>query len=73
MSTDTVTRVRADMTVNEAIQHYPATLPVFQEAGIDACCGGGRRIGDVATRHRIDLAALLEQLNQAAGTRSGSI
>ena len=59
-------RVGASMTLNECVQLYPQTLPVFNQYGMDTCCGGARRIDDVAQRHGIDLVGLLEVLNWAA-------
>lgn len=54
--------VDASMTVNDVIQLWPQTLPVFNAHGIDSCCGGSKTIGTVAERHGLELAALLEEL-----------
>ena len=43
---------------------WPTAQP--QHYGIDACCGGGKRLGEVATRHAHDLDALLANLRTAA-------
>jgi regulator of cell morphogenesis and NO signaling len=59
------TRITANQTVNEILQQYPQTLPVFNEFGIDSCCGGGLPL-DVATeRDGVDLGLLLMRLNAA--------
>jgi iron-sulfur cluster repair protein YtfE (RIC family) len=62
-------RVHGAMTVNEIVHCYPETLPVFQATRIDTCCGGARRLDDVALRHGLELAVLLETLNRVAAGR----
>ena len=60
-----MTRITANQTVNEIVRLYPETLPVFNEFGIDSCCGGGLTL-DVATeRDGVDLGLLLMRLNAA--------
>ena len=53
-------------TVNDVIRRHPATVGVFNEYGIDSCCGGALPLATVTERHRIDSAALLEALRSAA-------
>jgi regulator of cell morphogenesis and NO signaling len=60
------TAITADTTVNEASTQFPATLRVFSEWGIDACCGGAKPLAEVARRHNFDLDALLAALHEAA-------
>ena len=59
------------MTVNEAIRLHPATVGVFNEFGIDACCGGAVPIREAAVRDGADPQVLLVALEQAVrgGTR----
>lgn len=59
-------RIWPAMKVDEAIRLYPATLAVFHEFGIEACCGAGKPIGVAAERHGVDAARLLQALNGAA-------
>lgn len=54
------------LTVNEAVRLFPATLPVFRQAGIETCCGGGIAIAEAAARHGADRDALLAALEEAA-------
>lgn len=53
------------MTVNEAIRLHPATVGVFNEFGIDACCGGAVPITQAAVRDGADPQALLVALDEA--------
>lgn len=53
-------------TVNDIIKSHPATVGVFNEYGIDSCCGGALPLGTVTERHRIDSTALLGALSSAA-------
>lgn len=62
--------IQADLTVNEAIRRYPATVAVFNDFGIDACCGGAVRLVEAAVRDGADPVALLEAVRCAA--RSGA-
>ena len=39
---DTTTkRIAPEMTVNDVVRQYPASISIFNEYGIDTCCGGG--------------------------------
>lgn len=60
-------RVPETMTVNEAIRRYPATVRVFNDFGVDACCGGAATVADAAVRDGADAADLLRALEAAAG------
>ena len=55
------------MTVNAIVARYPETVSVFADFGIDACCGGARTLGDVASRHHLDIQALTAALRAAVG------
>jgi iron-sulfur cluster repair protein YtfE (RIC family) len=60
--------IKADeITVNELIRHVPATVQVFNDFGIDACCGGAVPVREAAERDGADVAALLEALAAVAG------
>lgn len=54
------------MTINDVIKAFPATLPVFNNFGIDSCCGGARTLEQAANEGGIDLEAFLTALNEAA-------
>ena len=53
-----------EMTVNEIVQTKPDAVAVFARYGIDTCCGGALPLSEVARRHNLDLAAVLEALNE---------
>jgi iron-sulfur cluster repair protein YtfE (RIC family) len=56
-----------EMSVNAVIQRYPETVAVFNEHGIDACCGGAERVREAAIRDGASPDALLGALLRAAG------
>ena len=59
--------VQPESIVNETLQLYPATTAVFNQFGIDACCGGAASISEAATRDGANPAELLAALNGAIG------
>jgi iron-sulfur cluster repair protein YtfE (RIC family) len=61
----TVDEITSEMTVNEIITKYPATVSVFSRHGIDSCCGGALPLSEVARKHRLEFIALLAELEQA--------
>lgn len=61
--------IDADLTVNEAIRRYPATVAVFNDFGIDACCGGAAPLAEAAVRDGADLQELLRSLRLVAEAR----
>ncbi len=56
--------------VNETLRQYPETATVFNQFGIDACCGGAASISDSAIRDGADPKALLNALNLAVGAHT---
>lgn len=55
------------LTVNEAIQRYPATIAIFNRYGMDTCCGGARQIGEAADAAGVDRSVLRTELVGAIG------
>jgi regulator of cell morphogenesis and NO signaling len=53
-----------ELTVNETIRRFPATVEVFNRHGIDACCGGASLIADAAARDGADVERVLAELRQ---------
>jgi regulator of cell morphogenesis and NO signaling len=66
MKTDLTTTISPEMTVNEVAQLYPSTRPVFQQLGMDFCCGGNRAIEEVTAAHGLELEAVLHSLRVSA-------
>ena len=63
--TETAAREIAEATVNELISQHPATVGVFNDFGIDACCGGAAAVEDAAMRDGADPDALVAALRAA--------
>jgi DNA-binding MarR family transcriptional regulator len=57
--------IEPHLTVNDVLLRYPETTGVFDEFRIDACCGGAVPLETVASRHGIDLDALLGALEES--------
>jgi iron-sulfur cluster repair protein YtfE (RIC family) len=57
--------ISAETIINDAVTQYPQTLPVFQAAGIDTCCGGSLPIAEASRRHGIDADELLKSIELA--------
>jgi len=56
--------------VAEVAAGHPATIRIFQEYGIDFCCGGKRPLEDVCREMKLDFAQLKRDLDLAlAGPR----
>lgn len=52
------------LTVNDAVARYPRTVAVFNEFGIDACCGGAATIEEAARRDGADPDALVAAVHR---------
>jgi iron-sulfur cluster repair protein YtfE (RIC family) len=50
--------------VNDVLQHYPATANVFHALGLDTCCSGTLSLTEVARKKRLDITVLLDALQQ---------
>jgi regulator of cell morphogenesis and NO signaling len=55
------------MSVNEAIRRFPATVEIFNRYGIDACCGGAAPVVEAAIRDGADPVALQAELLRVVG------
>lgn len=57
------------MTVNDILAKFPETISIFNDFGIDACCGGAVSLSDAAKRDGADIekitAALTDRIRAA--------
>jgi regulator of cell morphogenesis and NO signaling len=53
------------LSVNETIRRYPATVAVFNQHGIDACCGGALPIDEAVAHGGAERGAFMEDLMRA--------
>lgn len=66
----TARRIDDAMTLNEIVARHPDAQGVLAAHGFDTCCGGALPLDEVARRHGVALAPLLEELEKAAGNPS---
>jgi len=60
-----------NLTVAEAARRFPATVPVFSELQLDACCGGADTIANAVAHHGLKLDDVLSRLSNAiAGAKA---
>jgi iron-sulfur cluster repair protein YtfE (RIC family) len=52
-------------TINDITARYPQTITVFNDFGVDACCGGHVTLADAATRDGVSLPDLTAALRKA--------
>jgi regulator of cell morphogenesis and NO signaling len=60
------TAIDTKTTVNEVIRMYPESVSVFNQLGIDACCGGDASLAEAARRDGVELGSLLARLDAVA-------
>ena len=53
------------LTVNEIMAREPRTIAVFNQFGMDTCCGSGVPVADAARRDGVALDVLLTALRSA--------
>jgi regulator of cell morphogenesis and NO signaling len=52
-------------TINEITARYPQTITVFNDFGVDACCGGDATLAEAAARDGVNLDALNAAIRSA--------
>ena len=67
-----VTAIDTESTVNDVIRMYPESVSVFNQLGIDACCGGDASLAEAARRDGVDVGVLLARLDIIAGVGEGT-
>jgi iron-sulfur cluster repair protein YtfE (RIC family) len=51
-----------DMEIRQLVENFPVTMRVFDEYGMDMCCGGAHTVKEAAWLHNINQVALIERL-----------
>ncbi len=51
--------------VSDVAAAMPATIRIFQQRGLDFCCGGHRPLAEACAEHQIDVDELLAELEQS--------
>ncbi|MEZ5289787.1 MAG: iron-sulfur cluster repair di-iron protein [Vicinamibacterales bacterium] len=64
--------ITRDSRVSDVATEAPATIRVFQEHGIDFCCGGRRPIADACAERGLDVDQLVATLQAATTTAGGN-
>jgi regulator of cell morphogenesis and NO signaling len=59
------TQLDPNLTINEIVALYPATIPIFNRFGMDTCCGGGVSVDEAARQDGIDVDDVLAALRAA--------
>jgi len=55
--------ITIDTTVGEIVRAFPARSRVFENLGIDYCCGGKKPLGEVCQRRGLDPATVVAMLS----------
>ena len=63
----TTEQLDLSLTINEIVARFPELITVFNQFGIDTCCGGGVRVAEAARRHGLDLDGVVTALHEAIG------
>lgn len=53
-------------TVREIALNQPSSIRVFEQFGIDYCCGGRKPLADACTEHKLEIDRVLAALESAA-------
>jgi regulator of cell morphogenesis and NO signaling len=59
-------------TVGELVARHPGLSRVFEEAGVDYCCGGKRPLEEACRQKGLDPATFAARLRQAAAAADGA-
>ncbi|MHB8973118.1 MAG: iron-sulfur cluster repair di-iron protein [Pirellulaceae bacterium] len=59
------THLNSATTIRTLVGQYPQTRQVFEDFGIDYCCGGGKCLAEAAQASHLDLPALLVAIEKA--------
>src|SRR5215510_509447 len=62
----------ATKTVRELAVQFPQATRVFEQAGIDYCCGGEKLLGDACQSAGVDLQVLERMLETSSSSPAGN-
>lgn len=60
-----MTTITENSTVGEVASSFPTSIPLFQQAGIDFCCGGNKTLADVCRDKGLSVEGLIAGVAQA--------
>jgi regulator of cell morphogenesis and NO signaling len=60
-----MTTITENSTVGEVASSFPTSIPLFQQAGIDFCCGGNKKLAEVCRDKGLSLEALIAGVAQS--------
>ncbi len=59
-------RISKDMSVNQIIRLYPASIGVFNKFNIDSCCGGSETLERAAKNAGVNVEEVLSEILKVA-------
>ncbi len=51
------------MLIRDLVEHYPTTMPLLIELGLDLCCGGGHPLGEALDLHGLPRDEVLARID----------
>jgi len=60
-------------TIRDLVGRYPRTRPVFEQHGIDYCCGGGKSLAEAAGERNLKLPELVDALVKTLEREPGKV
>ncbi|TDJ70105.1 MAG: iron-sulfur cluster repair di-iron protein [Proteobacteria bacterium] len=61
--------INSDRTVGELVLEHPSNSRIFEEYGIDYCCGGKKSLWEACAKNGISVDEVLHKLNEADTAR----
>ncbi|HEY4716559.1 MAG TPA: DUF542 domain-containing protein [bacterium] len=61
-------KITKNMSINEIIKKFPQSIGVFNKFNLDSCCGGAESLENAAKKSEVDLAILIEAIDNAIET-----
>lgn len=67
------TALKLTDSVGAWVAKHPATSRVFEQHGIDYCCGGGRPLEEACSQEQVDAQTIFSQLNELLSIEVGEV